>query len=102
MGDQGPEGNGIPLPAPMLTGKPSLSDPNRYNDSLYLFVQYRGDIDRIEADEIPPPEYCEQLRVALQKKLPGVDPELLDRAIPLVAAFDTAMVFAMSFGIAQF
>ena len=35
-------------------------------------------------------------------RFPDADPELIEHAVPLVAAFDTATVYAMSFGIAKF
>lgn len=74
------------------------AEPLEYCDALYHLVQDREDIVRIEAEEFPSPEYYEQLRRALQTTFPSADPDLLDH----VAAFDTASVFAMRFGVAKF
>ena len=38
----------------------------------------------------------------LPEKFPGADPELIEHVVPLVAAFDVATCFALSFGIAKF
>ena len=37
----------------------------------------------------------------LPEKFPGADPELIEHVVPLVAAFDVATCFALSFGIAK-
>ena len=38
----------------------------------------------------------------LKGHFPGADPKLVEHVVPLVAAFDTAISFALSFGIAKF
>ena len=65
-------------------------------------VQDKEELDRIFAEELPPDEYYNQLGAVLQKKFPNADPALLEHAVPLVAAFNTAVAFALSFGIAKF
>ena len=50
----------------------------------------------------PPDDYYIALRDDLEGMFPGETPELLDHVVPLVAAFDTASAFAMSFGVSKF
>jgi len=78
------------------------SQPMSWRDMNFHLVQDREEIEKIEAEEIPPQEYYDQLRVLLGEKFPEADPELLDHSVPLVAALDTATLYAMSFGIAKF
>ena len=59
-------------------------------------------MEKIFAEELPPDEYYNQLGEVLRRKFPSADPKLLEHAVPLVAAFDTAVAFALSFGIAKF
>ena len=65
-------------------------------------VQDRSVIERLQAEEIPPDAYYEELDAALKAKFPHADPDLVDHAVQLAAAFDVATVFAMSFGVAKF
>ena len=60
------------------------------------------ELDKIFAEELPPDEYYEELGRILQSKFPGADPKLIEHVVPLVAAFDAATAFALSFGIAKF
>ena len=46
--------------------------------------------------------YYDRLRAVLAAKFPKADPALVEHVVPLAAAFDTAVAFALSFGIAKF
>jgi len=59
-------------------------------------------VSHIHEEELPPDEYYEQLGPELQKRFKGCDPALVEHVVALVAAFDTAAAFALSFGIAKF
>jgi hypothetical protein len=65
-------------------------------------VQDQVTVDRILGEELPPDEYYCELAEVLRRKFPLADPTLIDHAVPLVAACDTATSFALSFGIAKF
>ena len=51
---------------------------------------------------IPPPDYYAELEKQLAKKFPKVSRELIQHCVSLVAAFDTATAFGLSFGIKKF
>ena len=53
-------------------------------------------------EELPPDEYYEALALWMAEEFPKADPALLEHLVPVVAAFDTATSFALSFGIAKF
>ena len=72
------------------------------SDLVAHLVQDREVIDRLQSEDLPPDEYYAELEPLLQRKFPGADPELVAHAVQLVAAFDVATVFAMSFGVAKF
>ena len=71
-------------------------------DSLNHLVQDDDLIMRIHAEELPPDEYYDALAPVLAEKFKGATPKLLEHIVALVAAFDTATSFALSFGIAKF
>ena len=76
--------------------------PSEAGDKAYHLVQDRDVVEEIERCELPPAEYYEELKKLLPLKFPGADPELVEHVVPLVAAFDVATCFALSFGIAKF
>ena len=80
----------------------SVFEPIVAKEGVYHLVQNRSEIARMQAVEIPPEEYYNQLGPLLLARFPGVDPDLVEHVVLLVEAFDTATVFALSFGIAKF
>jgi hypothetical protein len=79
-----------------------LLQPLHGRDGFYHLVQDQATVDGILSEELPPDEYYCELSEVLRRKFPLADPTLIDHAVPLVAAFDTATAFALSFGIAKF
>ena len=65
-------------------------------------MQDRPVVEEIMSKELPPDEYYIKLGAWLVREFPLADPDLIEHAVPLVAAFDTATAFALSFGIAKF
>ena len=65
-------------------------------------VQDEPLISRIHNEELPPDAYYEELSGYLIKEFPGADPDVVEHAVALAAAFDTASAFALSFGIKKF
>jgi len=65
-------------------------------------IQDEGVVNQLLSEEVPPDQYYERLRGPLKQMFPEADPDLLEHVLPLVAAFDLATVFAMSFGAAKF
>ena len=51
---------------------------------------------------MPPDRYYEEIRRLMDERWLDADPDVKDHAIPLLIAFDTAIAFAMSSGIAKF
>lgn len=76
-------------------------EPLRSGDNFYHSVQDREEIDVIESRERPPMGYCDPLADGLWAKFLQTDEDMVDQAVVLVAAFDTATAYAMSFGIVQ-
>ena len=65
-------------------------------------VQNESVIAQTHQEELPPDEYYDELGPKLQEKFPNADPDLVEHAVALLAAFDTAIAFALSFGIEKF
>ena len=82
--------------------RPDLCSALTVGDSVYHLVQDKDELEKIFAEELPPDEYYNQLGKVLHRKFLSADPKLLEHAVPLVAVFDTAVAFALSFGIAKF
>ena len=72
------------------------------DEGIYHLVQDRPVVEGIMSKELPPDEYYVKLGAWLVREFPLADPELIEHAVPLVAAFDTATASAVSFGIAKF
>ena len=87
----GEEGRADPIVGPAISG-----------NQVYHLVQNRDVIDDIFEEQLPPDEYYDALLIVLAETFPKADPDLLIHLVPVVAAFDTATAFAMSFGIAKF
>ena len=81
------------LPTPLMQGE---------GDSLSHLVQDDDLILKIHSQELPPDEYYDALGAVLAERFKGATPKLLEHVVALVAAFDTATSFALSFGIAKF
>lgn len=79
----------------------TFSEPIFHGDAFDHMVQDHDGIDYIEQKELPQPQY-KQLKQALRDRAPGADLELVDHAVALVAAFDTATAYDMSLGSASF
>ena len=79
-----------------------VESPPRSEEEISHLVQDDDLIARIHLEELPPDEYYDDLGAVLAKSFPGADPALVEHIVPLVAAFDTATGFALSFGIAKF
>ena len=86
----------------MLRGDGNPLEPLQIKDQVYHLVQDKGELDQIFEHELPPDEYYDELGRLLKAKFPKADLALVDHAVPLIAAFDTAVAFALSFGIAKF
>ena len=71
-------------------------------DSLYHLVQNDDLITRIHNEELPPDEYYEAPGQALRRRFAGAESYLVDHVVALVASFDTAAGFALSFDISKF
>ena len=71
-------------------------------DEIRHLIQDEVTVTRIHEEELPPECYYDQLRVKLEAQFEGTSRQMLDHAVALVAAFDTATGFALSFGIAKF
>ena len=71
-------------------------------DMICHLVQDDGLVSRIHGEELPPDEYYDGLRRALKARFPKASSEMIEHTIPMIAAFDTAIAFALSFGIAKF
>ena len=93
-----PEGEGRGRPWPQEMEQDVLTDP----DLVAHLVQERSVIEQMQAEEISPDAYYDELEPVLKAKFPDADPCLVDHAERVVAAFDVATVFAMSFGVAKF
>ena len=61
-------------------------------------VQGEDSIRCIHDEELPPDEYYDELGPALSEVFPGAEPSLVEHAVALDAAFDTATTFSMNFG----
>ena len=79
-----------------------VSVPLERPEGIYHLVQDRPVIDKIMGEELPPDEYYEALGRWMAREFPKADPALLEHLVPVVAAFDTATAFALSFGSAKF
>jgi hypothetical protein len=79
-----------------------LLQPLQGRDGIYHLVQDQVTVGGILSEQLPPDEYYCELSEVLRRKFPLADPTLIDHAVPLVAAFDTATAFELSFGIAKF
>lgn len=82
--------------------KQSVQGSDGPSEHLYHLVQQEDTILRIHSEELPPDEYYDELKLVLAKKFAGADPALIEHVGALVAAFDTAAGFAVSFGVAKF
>ena len=71
-------------------------------EHLYHLVQQEDVIYRLHAEELPPDACYDELALLLAEDFPGADPFLVQHVVALVAAFDTAAAFAVSFGVAKF
>ena len=71
-------------------------------EGVYHLVQDRPVTEQILEEDLPPDEYYDELGHWLSATFPKADPDLLEHIVPVVAAFDTATAFALSFGIAKF
>ena len=71
-------------------------------DSVMHLVQDDETIAELHHEALPPDEYYEALEKLWKKWWPGADPLLLEHMMSVLIAFDTATVFAMSFGISKF
>ena len=65
-------------------------------------VQDNDLISRIHSEELPPDAYYEELTKVLQKKIRKCKADLITHVVAVVAAFDTAAAFGLSFGIQKF
>ena len=79
-----------------------VAAPLERAEGIYHLVQDRPVIEKILEEELPPDEYYEALSLWMAEEFPKADPALLEHLVPVVAAFDTATSFALSFGIAKF
>ena len=57
---------------------------------------------RIHDDDHPPDEHYDELLGSLKQTFPKAEADLVEHVVALAAAFDTAIYFALSFGIAKF
>ena len=80
----------------------SPCEPSEEGEHVFHLVQDEPLITRIHNEELPPDSYYEELGKHLIKKFRGADPDLIEHAVALAAAFDTASAFALSFGIKKF
>ena len=71
-------------------------------ESIAHLVQDDNLVSRIHDEELPPDEHYDELVGALKHRFPKADPELVEHVVALAAAFDTANLFASSFGIDKF
>ena len=71
-------------------------------DEIRHLIQDEDLVARVHEEELPPEGYYVELRGKLAEEFPGASDKILDHAVALVAAFDTAIGFALSFGIAEF
>lgn len=79
-----------------------FSEPIPHMEVSYHRVQDLEDMCVAGQGKLPPPLYCELTKQALRDKSPAADPELVDHAVLVVAAFHTATACEMMFGIATF
>ena len=87
---------------PFLTCLAMMRESTATMDSVSHLVQQEDVILRIHAEELPPDEYYAELKDALRERHPDSDPDLVEHVVALVAAFDTAAAFGVSFGVAKF
>ena len=92
----------LPEPSPADAPSPVLTPLMPKDEQVSHLIRDDALIARIHLEELPPDEYYDLLGPVLQKKFPGADPTLVEHAVALTAAFDTATSFALSFGIAKF
>ena len=78
------------------------SSARQLQENLFHLVQQDDEILKIHSEELPPDEYYDKLGVVLVNHFPGVDPALVEHVVALVAAFDTAAGFGISFGVGKF
>ena len=71
-------------------------------DAFYHLVQDEALISHIHDEVLPPDEYYDELCKILTRQNPNVSAGLVEHVVALVAAFDTASAFALSFGIKKF
>ena len=77
-------------------------EPVEVQEGMMRLVQNCREVAEILELEIPPECYYEELHTILAAKFKGADPDLVEHAVSLIHAFDTATAFALSFGIAKF
>ena len=78
------------------------SSARQLQENLFHLVQQDDEILKIHSEELPPDEYYDRLRAVLAKHFSGVNPALVEHVVALVAAFDTAAAFGISFGVGKF
>ena len=81
--------------------EPAPQDDDKGDYVMHL-VQDEATIAELLDCEVPPPEYYDRMLEKWRKWWPKTDPFLLEHMISVMEMFDTATVFALSFGIAKF
>ena len=71
-------------------------EPVEVQEGMMHLVQNRREVAEILELEIPPESYYEELHMILAAKFEGADPDLVEHAVSLTHAFDTATAFALS------
>ena len=77
----------------------SPCEPSDEGEHVFRLVQDEPLITRIHNEELPPDSYYEERRKHLIQQFSGADPDLIEHAVALAAAFGTASAFALCFGI---
>lgn len=77
-----------------------LGEPDQ--DTCYHLIQDEGVVSDLHQNVLPPDEYYDELGEKWAEWWPTCNPALLTHMKSVLIAFDTAIAFSMSFGIAKF
>ena len=105
----GKEDSNRKISSASLKDQVTVISPPEYLDSgeeggdyVMHLVQDEETVAELHHVHLPPDEYYEELAKRWKRWWPKANPALLEHMMSVLIAFDTATVFAMSFGISKF